>query len=246
MALESRDSPLDRGAVFRTTQWSIVLSAGSEDSIIAAAALEELCQRYWFPLYACVRRSGYSHADAADMTQAFFARVVEKKTLSDVEPGVARFRSFLLTALKRFLINEWQTANRLKRGGGKQIISLDDADEKYSAEPADNASPDKLFEKRWALSVIDLSLARLRREFVASEKPDLFDALKPALSGEKLDKPYAEIAQSFGLSESAVKVAVHRMRKRFGDLLRAEVADTIQNPADVDDEVRYLIAALNN
>ena len=116
----------------------------------------------------------------------------------------------------------------------------------YRAEPADNASPDKLFEKRWALSVIEMTLSRLRAEFVASEKPELFEALKPALSGEKLDKPYAEVALSFGLSEGAVKVAVHRMRKRFGELLRAEVAETIQNPADVDDEVRHLITALSN
>ena len=153
----------------------------------------------------------------------------------------------MLTALKHFIINEWQSANRLKRGGGKQIISLDEkADELYRAEPADNATPDKLFEKRWALSVVETALGKLRAEFVASEKPELFDVLKPALSGEKLAKGYAEVAADFGLSESAVKVAVHRMRKRFGDLLRGEVAETIQNPAELEDEVRYLINALSN
>jgi len=247
MENDSRESPGGGGAVFRTTQWSMVLKAGSEDSRVAADALEQLCQRYWYPLYACVRRSGHSHADAADLTQSFFARVVEKKTLIGVEPGGARFRSFLLIALKHFIINEWQSANRLKRGGGKQIISLDEkADELYRAEPADNATPDKLFEKRWALSVVETALGKLRAEFVASEKPELFDVLKPALSGEKLARGYAEVAADFGLSESAVKVAVHRMRKRFGDLLRGEVAETIQNPGELEDEVRYLINALSN
>ena len=235
------------GAVFRTTQWSMVLNAGSDNSAVAAAALEELCQRYWYPLYACVRRSGYSHADAADLTQSFFALVVEKRSLAGVVPGTTRFRSFLLSALKNFLISEWRTANRLKRGGGKQIISLDEkADELYCAEPVDSTSPDKLFEKQWALSVVELVFARLRAEFAASEKPELFDALKPALSGDKLEKPYAEVGAAFGLSEGAVKVAVHRMRKRFGELLRAEVAETVQDEAQVEDEVRHLITALSS
>src|SRR5437660_792613 len=126
MSPAADDSRVRGGAVFRTTQWSVVLNAGSDDSLIAVAALEQLCQRYWYPLYACVRHSGYSHADAADMTQSFFARVVENKSFAGVEPGAARFRSFLLTALKHFMINEWQSAHRLKRGGGKQIVSLDD------------------------------------------------------------------------------------------------------------------------
>lgn len=225
----------------------MVVNAGSNDSLVAVEALEGLCQRYWYPLYASVRRSGYAHADAADLTQSFFAKVVEKRSLTGLTPGATRFRSFLLTALKNFVINEWQSANRLKRGGGKQIISLDEsADELYRAEPADNASPDKLFEKRWALSVIELILARLKAEFLASERPELFDLLKPSLSGDKLERPYAEIAQSFGLSESAIKVAVHRLRRRFGELLRAEVAETLQDPRDVEDEVRYLITALGN
>jgi DNA-directed RNA polymerase specialized sigma24 family protein len=160
---------------------------------------------------------------------------------------MARFRSFLLTVLKNFLINEWQSANCLKRGGGKQIISLDErADDLYRAEPEDNASPDKLFEKRWALSVVELVLSRLRAEFATSERAGLFDALKPALSGDKPEKPYAEIADSLGLSEGALRVAVHRMRKRFGELLRAEVAETVRDPAEVEDEVRYLITALGN
>jgi RNA polymerase sigma-70 factor (ECF subfamily) len=247
MAEDSTDPPVGGGAVFRTTQWSLVINAGSDDSLVALAALEQLCQRYWYPLYAYVRRSGYSNADAADLTQSFFARVLEKNSLAGLAPGVTRFRSFLLTALKNFIINEWQRANRLKRGGRQQIISLDQtADELYRAEPADNASPDKLFERRWALSVIELGLARLRAEFVASERPELFDALKPALSVDKLEKPYAQIGLALGLSESAIKVAVHRLRKRFGELVRAEVAETIQDPSGVEEEMRYLITALSN
>lgn len=180
------------------------------------------------------------------MTQSFFARVVEKKIFTGVEPGMARFRSFLLTALKHFMINEWQRANRLKRGGGKEIISLDEkADDVYRAEPSHAISPDKLFEKQWALTIVEAALGKLRAEFAAAEKPGLFDALKPALTGEKLDKGYAEVAAEFGLSENALRVAVHRMRKRFGEVLRAEVVETIRDPAEVDDEVRYLIQALS-
>jgi RNA polymerase sigma-70 factor (ECF subfamily) len=225
----------------------MVIQAGSDDSGVALAALEQLCRRYWYPLYAWVRRSGHAHADAADLTQAFFARLIEKHGLAGLEPGATRFRSFLLAALKNFLINEWQSARRLKRGGGKPIISLDEqANELYRAEPADNASPDRLFEKRWALSVIELALGRLRSEFVSSERPELFDVLKPALSGDKLGQPYSEIAASFGLSESAIKVAVHRMRKRLGELLRAEVAETLQDSAEVEAELRHLFSTLSN
>ncbi len=235
------------GGAFRTTQWSLVLEAGSDDSRLAGAALEQLCRRYWYPLYVWIRRSGYAHADAADLTQAFFARLLENKVLLGLTPGGARFRSFLLAALKNFLINEWQSANRIKRGGGKQIVSLDEsADELYRVGPADHDTPEGLFEKRWALSVIELAMGRLRAEVVASERQELFDILKPTLSGEKVERPYAEIAAEFGLSESAIKVAVHRMRKRFGELVRAEVAETLQNPAEVEDEVRHLIAALSN
>jgi RNA polymerase sigma factor (sigma-70 family) len=246
MGEDGTDAPGGGRASFRTTQWSIVIHAASDNSALAAAALEGLCQHYWYPIYACVRRSGYSHPDAADLTQAFFARVVEKRCLTGLVPGEARFRSFLLTALKHFLINEWQSAHRLKRGGGRQIISLDEnADEVYRAEPADHASPDKLFEKRWAISVVERVLARLRSEFVASEQPALFDALKPALIGDKLEMPYAEVGALFGLSEGAIKVAVHRMRKRFRDLLREEVSETLQDSRQAEDEVRYLILALS-
>jgi RNA polymerase sigma-70 factor (ECF subfamily) len=231
---------------FRTTQWTLVLQAGSDDSVIAAGALAELCQRYWFPIYAWVRRSGYPHADAADLTQSFFARIIENNVLAGLSPAeAARFRSFLLTSLKNFLISHWQSANRQKRGGGSRIISLDDtADELYCSELTDHPTPDRLFDKRWAMSVVQLVLDRMGAEFIATEKPELFDPLKGTLTGDKLERPYAEVARSFGLSEGAIKVAVHRMRKRFGELLRAEVAETVGDDIDVKDEVRHLINAL--
>src|SRR5688572_414375 len=184
MPKDSTESPFQGAVAFRTTQWSVILAAGSDDVVQSMAALEELCKRYWFPLYAYVRRRGYSHADAADLTQSFFARILGNEAFTIVSPGAARFRSFLLTSLKNFLASDWESAHRLKRGGGKKILSLDEsaAEELYRQVPGDSASPDKLFEKRWALSVIDLVLERLRAEFVASERPDLFDLLKPALT----------------------------------------------------------------
>jgi RNA polymerase sigma factor (sigma-70 family) len=240
------ESKASGGAVFRTTQWTVVLTAGSGDTPEAAAALEHLCARYWYPLYAYIRRRGSSHADAADLTQAFFERLLERNFLDGLSRGVGRFRSFLLTALKNFLVNEWESGKCIKRGGGRKIISLNDstADELYLKEPADDASPDKLFEKRWALSVIEHVLKRLHIEFVASEKAELFEVLKPTLTAEKLDQSYAEIAAAFGLSEGALKVTIHRMRKRFGQLLREEIAETVQDSSEVDDEMRHLIEAL--
>jgi RNA polymerase sigma factor (sigma-70 family) len=246
MAKDPTDFAFRPAAVFRTTQWSMVLAAGSDDTLKAAAALEDLCGRYWYPLYAYVRRRGYGHADAADLTQSFFTQILEKHSLTGVVPGPARFRSFLLAGLKNFLTNEWRSANRLKRGGGKRIISLDDstAEELYLQEPANIASPDKLYDKRWALSVIDQVLSRLRAEFVASERSDLFDALKPTLTADTLEKSYAEIADAFEMNEGAIKQAVHRLRKRFGHLLREEIAHTVQNPSEVEDELRHLVQAL--
>jgi RNA polymerase sigma factor (sigma-70 family) len=245
MRTSSSDSPSRPGAIFRTTQWGMVLNAGSNDSVVAGEALEELCRRYWYPLYAYVRRSGYAHADAADLTQSFFRRVIEKEVLTGVAPGVTRFRSFLLAVLKNFLINEWQKENCAKRGGRRQIFSLDEtADDLYRAEPADNASPDKLFEKHWALSVIEVVLTRLRRELGSADHAELFEALKPALTGEKLHQSYSVIGTTFGVSEESVKQAVHRLRKRFRELLFAEVAQTVHDASDVEDEVRHLISAL--
>jgi RNA polymerase sigma factor (sigma-70 family) len=234
-------------AEFRTTHWSAVLAAGEDNSSQAEKALAELCQTYWYPLYAYVRRRGNNPTEAEDLTQGFFARLLEKKYLRDITPGAGRFRSFLLASLKHFLANEWNAAQTAKRGGGKVIFSLDDqdAETRYQFEPAENITPETLFERRWALTVLERVLAGLRREFSANEKAELFDELKLFLSTDEMGGSYAEVAARTGLKEGTVKVAVHRLRRRYGELLRAEISSTIKDPAEVEDEVSHLISVLS-
>jgi len=232
---------------FHTTHWSAVLAAREKNSPEAEAALAELCQTYWYPLYAFIRRRGNSVTEAEDLTQGFFERLLDKHFLGDVTPGTGRFRSFLLASLKHFLANEWDRAQALKRGGGKVIVSMDDgeAEARYQFEPVDNITPEALFEHRWALAVLERVLARLRAEFVASEKADLFDELKTFLSTDESGPSYAEMADRTGLKEGTVKVAVHRLRRRYGELLRAEISQTVGSPQEVEEEVRYLISVFS-
>ena len=239
-----QNTPVD--ATFRTTHWSAVLAARDQNSSQAQAALAELCQTYWYPLYAYIRRRGNNPTDAEDLTQGFFARLLEKNYIGDVTPGMGRFRSFLLTSLNHFLANEWDRAQSSKRGGGKVIISLDDQDPeaRYQFEPVENITPETLFEQRWAMTVLERVLARLREEFVATEKTELFDHLKVFLTADRPDCSYAEIAARTGLKEGAVKVAVHRLRRRYGELLRAEIANTVSDPAEIAEELRHLISVL--
>jgi RNA polymerase sigma-70 factor (ECF subfamily) len=238
---------LPADAEFRTTHWSAVLAARDKSSPQAEAALAELCQTYWYPLYAYIRRRGNNPNDAEDLTQGFFARLLEKNYIGDVKPGVGRFRSFLLASLKHFLANEWDRAQTSKRGGGKVIVSLDEADAeaRYQFEPVENVTLETLYEQRWALTVLERVLARLRTEFVATEKAELFDRLKIFLSTDQPDCSYAEIATRTGLKEGTVKVAVHRLRRRYGELLRAEIGNTVNDPHEVEDEVRHLISVLS-
>jgi RNA polymerase sigma-70 factor (ECF subfamily) len=209
--------------------------------------LSDLCQTYWYPLYAYVRRRGNPPEEAADLTQAFFAQLLEKHYLNDVTVGIGRFRSFLLASLKHFLANEWDKAQTQKRGGGRVIVSLDDetAEERFQLEPVDNVTPDFLFERRWACTVLEQVLARLRAEFVATERAGLFDELKVFLSADPPQISYSEIGLRTGLKEPTVKVAVHRLRRRYGELLRAQIATTVRDPRDVEDEVRHLISVLS-
>ena len=234
------------GGRFATTRWSVVLAAGGERSTEGRQALATLCETYWYPLYAYVRRRGYAAADAQDLTQAFFATLLEKEYLRAADRERGRFRSFLLTALKRFLVKEWDRAHAQKRGGTHKGISLDvrSGETRYSQEPSHDWTPERIYERRWALTLLDQVMARLRRRYVADGKGDLFDLLKAFLTGESGAPPYSEVAAGLGMTEGAVKVAAHRLRRRYRELLRSEIAQTVAHPDEVDDELRLLRAAV--
>jgi RNA polymerase sigma factor (sigma-70 family) len=233
---------------FLTTQWSMVLAAGDASSEESAQALATLCELYWYPLYAFVRRRGYDPDAAQDLTQAFFARVIEKAYLRDATPTRGRFRSFLLGSLKHFLANEWDHARALKRGGGVVVLPLDvelgQGETRYRLEPASDETPERLFERQWALALLERVLTRLREESAAAGKGAQLDVLKPVLIGEPIDETYAQLGERLGMSEGAVKVAVHRLRRRTRALLQEEIARTVNDPRDVDDEVQHLFEVL--
>lgn len=230
--------------VFVTTHWSVVLTAGRKDTPRARAALETLCQTYWFPLYAYVRRRGHSPEDAQDLTQEFLARLLQRNRVARVSPQKGRFRSFLLASMNHFLSDEWDKARAKKRGGGR-VISLDlqDAETWFGGHPVENLTPEKIFERRWALTLLEEVYTRLEEEHRRQAKSELFTALRPALAGTG-SAPYAELAARLGMTEAAVKVAVHRLRHRYRELLRETIADTVATPEDVEDELRYLLRTL--
>lgn len=232
--------------VFATTHWSVVLSARQKDSPQSAAALETLCRTYWYPLYAYVRRQGHSAPDAQDLTQEFFARLLQKDYLKAAAREKGRFRTFLIVALKRFLANEWDRVRAQKRGGGQVPVSLDTewAEQRYRIEPAEGATAERVFERRWALTLLDRTMARLREEFAGEGKGDEFDRLKACLTAERGEIRYAELAAALGMSEGAVRVAVHRLRKRFREVFREEIAHTVSGPDEIEAEVRYLVSVL--
>ena len=232
---------------FVTTHWSVVLSAREKDSPRSAAALQTLCRTYWYPLYAYVRRQGQNSDDAQDLTQSFFARLLEKDYLQSVAREKGRFRTFLLVALKRFLANEWDRQHAQKRGGGQVHVPLDTelAEQRYQVEPTEGVTADKVYERRWALTLLDQTMARLRREFAEAGKQDEFAQLKIFLTAEKGAIGYAEIAAKTGMAEGAVRVAVHRLRRRFRELFREEIAHTVAHLEDIDEEVRHLLAVLS-
>jgi RNA polymerase sigma factor (sigma-70 family) len=223
-----------------------VLAAGGATSPTTDTALEQLCRTYWYPLYAYVRRRGYGVADAQDLTQGFFARLLEGRSLEAVDRSKGRFRSFLLAALEHFLAKEWRRAKAQKRGGGRIIFSLDDdtAENRYAAEPAHDLTPERIYERRWALTLLEQALARLRQDCLATGKAELFEHLKGAFLCEKSELSYSAIAAQLGMSEGALKVAAHRLRQRYGELLREEIGQTVADPKEIDEEVRCLFAAL--
>ncbi|HEY2951108.1 MAG TPA: RNA polymerase sigma factor [Verrucomicrobiae bacterium] len=230
---------------FATTHWTVIVHARQGDSPQARAALEQLCRTYWYPLYAYVRRQGHGPHDAQDLTQAFFETFLEKNYLDDVRHERGKFRSFLLVALKHFLANEWDKAQAQKRGGGKLVPLDDSAETRYIREPRDELTAEKIFERRWALTLLEQVLSRLREEFVADGKTAQFDCLKVFLSAGKGAVPYAQVAVELEMSEGAVKTAVHRLRQRYRELLRAEIAHTVFSPGEIDGEIRHLFAALS-
>jgi RNA polymerase sigma factor (sigma-70 family) len=240
-------TPPDRGA-FSTTHWSVVLEAGQEDSPEANEALERLCQSYWYPLYTFVRRQGYSPEDAQDLTQGFFARFLEHKYVALASRNRGKFRTFLLTSLRHFLVNEWEKARAEKRGGWQTMLTggPQEAEDRYLAELDPGLAPDKIYEKRWAISLLETTLANLRQEFSAAGKGPVFEALKIHLWGGRDDQSYTELGAELGMTEGAVKVAVHRLRQRYRELLRAEIAHTVATPAEVDEELRYLVSVIRS
>lgn len=233
-------------SLFVTTRWSVVLAAQEKSSPESADALETLCRAYWYPLYAYVRSSGHPPHDAQDLTQEFFTRLLAKDYLQAADREKGRFRTFLRVCLKRFLANEWERQRAAKRGGGERPTSLDAAlaEQRYATELTSGIAPDRLYERQWALTLLEQALARLRAEYTAADKLAEFDHLKSTLTAERGAIPYAALATALGSTEGATRVAVHRLRKRYRELFRATVADTVSEPRDVDDEVRYVVSVL--
>jgi RNA polymerase sigma-70 factor (ECF subfamily) len=231
--------------IFATTHWTAVLAAGRRSTPQADVALEELCRTYWYPLYVYVRRQTPSREDAEDLTQAFFARFLQKNYLEKLTSQKGKFRAFLLTALKHFLANEWDRASRQKRGGGVITFSLDwqDADARYRIDPVDHLSPDKLYDRAWAVTLLEQVITRLREESRAEGKGKEFEKLKPFLMAGKGAIPYAEAARALETPEGTVRVAVHRLRRRYRELLRQQIAQTLSDPALADEEMQALFSA---
>jgi RNA polymerase sigma factor (sigma-70 family) len=241
---DDRDS--DGASWFQTTHWSLVLAAGHDSTPDAQDALAGLCHVYWYPLYTYVRRRVGNVHDAQDLTQAFFARFLEKEYLGDVDPKRGKFRSFLLASMKHFLSNERERARAQRRGGGRTCLSLDfeDAESRYRLEPADMMTPERLFERRWALTLLDLVVKRLEQEFIDAGKRDLFTGLKPFLTSAPDGPSQREVAAELGMSEGAVKAAAHRLRQRYRTVLRDEIAQTVTGPDEVVQELNDLFEAV--
>jgi RNA polymerase sigma-70 factor (ECF subfamily) len=233
-------------ARFATTRWSVVVAARDADGGESRQALATLCETYWYPLYAFIRRRGYSPHEAEDLTQEFFARLVEKDFLADVERARGKFRSYLLASCSHFLANQNDRDGAWKRGGRASIASLDfhGAEDRYRREPAHSATPEKLFERRWGLTLLDHALNRLRQDYIARNKKALFDELRVGLLGTPERIPYARVAQNLGMSPAALRVAVHRLRQAFHQALRDEIAKTVDDPGQIEDEIRDLFAAV--
>ena len=232
--------------MFVTTHWSVVVSAGQSDSTRAQTALAKLCETYWYPLYAYVRRRGYSPEDAQDLTQEFFARLLARNWVGDADPLKGRFRTFLLTAMNHFLADEWDRLKAQKRGGGQRVLPLEvqTAESRFQSEPPDPLTPEKIYERRWAQTLLETVFEQLRQAYEAEGKAALFAELKGSLTQARAAVPYPELTGRLKLSEGALRVAVHRLRQRYRELLRAEIAHTVTEPGEVEEELRYLFRVL--
>jgi len=244
--MSSHGSASEAPRSFPNTRWSVVLAATQKQSPdSAAAALEAICRAYWYPLYAYVRRCGQSPHDAQDLTQEFFCRLLEKRWLDSADPDKGKLRTFLIVMLKHFMSKEWRRASAQRRGGGQPHTQFDTAfaESRYAAD-TNSLAPDEMFDQQWALTLLDLTVNRLRAEFTAAGKPGDFDALKGCLMAERGTIDYAGVAKRLGVNEGAARVAVHRLRKRFRDVYREEISQTLSHEADLDGELRHLAAAL--
>jgi len=233
--------------LFPETHWSVVLSAGQQNSPHAAAALEQLCRAYWYPLYAYIRRKGYSPEDSQDLTQEFFARFLSSNYLAGVDPRRGRLRSYLLGALNHFLSDSWDREHRMKRASAQKTLPIDGRSVEilYTKELVDELSPDRLYDRHWALALLEHVLSQLRQEYQTSGKPRLFEMLRGFLTAEAGPDAYHRIASEFGMTEGAVRVAIHRLRKRYGVLIMDEVSQTVSSSEEIRGEIQYLLAALS-
>lgn len=231
---------------FQTTNWTLIVEAAGDDSSVARSALAQLYEAYWYPVYAFIRRQGYSESDAEDIAQGYFTRFIEKGYVKDLTPEAGRFRAFVLASLRHYISNERDRERAQKRGGGRRLVPLDAAsgEERYAHEPVDPVTPERLFERAWAEAVLQHAIDRLARETAETDGADRFERLKAHLTGEDEPPEYRELAQAWGVSESAVRVTVHRLRKRFIRVLRDVVAATVADLADVDAELRKLLEIL--
>ena len=229
---------------FRTTRWSLIAAARSVAEPKARQALAELCELYWYPVYAYIRRTGHNADITQDLTQEFFTRLLERRSIAGADRDRGRFRNYLLGAVRHFLANERDRAAAAKRGGGRPLLSIDfpDAERQYAVEPIDGRTAEQIFERRWAMMLLARTLTDVRDEYVRAGNEELFDLLSGSLTGES--QGYSTVADDLNMTEAAVKVAAHRLRRRYRDRLRALIADTVETPEEVDDEIRALFASL--
>jgi len=242
----AENPPVGAASRFHTTRWSVVLAAGHESSPDREEALAALCEAYWHPLYVFARRQGHNATDAQDLTQAFFTRLLERNDFAGLRPERGRFRGFLLASMRHFLANEWDRSKAKKRGGDIRHLSIDflQGEDRYLAEPADTHTPESAFDREWALALLELVHQKLREKYEKKGQAELFDELKDLLTGGPPAESYGPLAEDLDMTEGAVRVAVHRLRRRFGELLRAEIAETVADEHEIDNEIRFLFTAL--